>query len=84
MNHRDAFEQEARSADPPTEPEPTVERVRVVGGPLHGNTYAVTFPPQPAVAMESLAGTFIYRFTSVDGREPLLQFVGPAAPVVSP
>ena len=63
-------------------PHPTVERVRVLGGPLHGNTYAVTTPPAAAVAMESLAGTFIYRYTSVDGGEPQLQYVGPAAPVV--
>jgi len=62
---------------------PSVERVRVVGGPLHGNTYAVKAPLNGAVGLDSLQGTFIYRFTSVEGDEPLLQFVGPAAPVVS-
>jgi hypothetical protein len=81
MSDRNALDQ--GPADRPAEPQPMVERVRVVGGPLHGNTYAVTSRPDAAVAMESLGGTCIYRYTSVGGGEPLLQFVGPAAPVVS-
>jgi hypothetical protein len=43
----------------------------------------VKAPLNGAVGLDSLQGTFIYRFTSVEGDEPLLQFVGPAAPVVS-
>jgi len=62
--------------------ETAAEPVRVVGGPLNGNRYAVTTPREGAVALESLAGSFIYAFAEDDGNL-LLRFVGPAAPVVS-
>ena len=56
-------------------------RVRVVGGPLNGNRYAVSPEPGASVVLKSLGGRFVYRFPAMDEGEPLLRYVGPAAPL---
>jgi len=58
-----------------------VVRVRVVGGPLNGNRYAVNFEPGGTVTLKSLGGRFVYQFPAISEGEPLLHYVGPAAPL---
>lgn len=60
----------------------SLERVRVVGGPLNGNRYVMAVRVGASVGLKSLQGTAIYRFASFDDGEPHLRYVGPAAPLV--
>lgn len=55
-------------------------RVRVVGGPLHGNVYAAAFNLGGQLKLKSLGAVNVYQF-SVFEQEPVLHFVGPAPPV---
>jgi hypothetical protein len=54
--------------------------VRVIGGPLDGNVYELEVEIGGEIELNSAAGVCVYKFSTYNDGQPVLNFVGPGWP----